>query len=89
MQFACSPFKNMQTLTPTGTNSPKRSRQFNPAVEIIRGADLPFVVGMSAVTVWRWRKAGTFPAPIQLGKTSIGWRRADIEKWLSAREAGR
>ncbi len=35
----------------------------------------------SPATIWRWIKAGTFPAPIRLGPGIVAWRGADLEAW--------
>lgn len=39
------------------------------------------------VTLARWIKAGRFPAPIQLGPNSVGWRARDVQEWLDCRAA--
>ena len=31
----------------------------------------------SHTTIWRWVRNGIFPAPVQLGPNSVGWRRSD------------
>jgi len=36
---------------------------------IIRQAELAKILGVSSVTLWRWRQNNKFPAPIKLG----GW----------------
>ncbi len=41
--------------------------------------------GLSRVTIWRRVRAGTFPAPIQLGENSIGWPASEITAWLASR----
>lgn len=38
-------------------------------------------------TLWRWRRAGDFPAPIMVGGSPM-WTRAAIEAWLKSREVG-
>ena len=35
--------------------------------------------GCSPVTLWRWVKAGTFPAPIKTGPNSVRFRQSEIE----------
>ncbi len=35
----------------------------------------------SRTTLWRDVRAGTFPAPIQLGPNSIGWFEKEIREW--------
>ena len=41
--------------------------------------------GLGRVQRWRRIKAGTFPAPIQLGPNSIGWYEDEIDQWLAER----
>ena len=46
------------------------------------------LVELQASRTWLWheRRAGRFPAPVQLGKFSIRWRRSDIERWIVERQ---
>ncbi len=37
--------------------------------------------GKSRVQLWRWIRAGRFPAPIVLGPNSVGFRLDDILEW--------
>jgi hypothetical protein len=39
--------------------------------------------------MWRWIRAGTFPAPIKLSANSNGWIEAEIEAWFKARMEAR
>ena len=41
--------------------------------------------GLGRVQRWRRIKAGTFPAPVQLGPNSIGWYEDEIDAWLAER----
>ncbi len=41
--------------------------------------------GLSRTTIWRRIRAGTFPAPIELGVNSIGWPASVITEWLENR----
>jgi prophage regulatory protein len=61
-----------------------RRRAYDPTAEIIRARDLRSATGLHPVTVWRLRRAGKFPEPIRLGVQAIGWRRAEIERWLDS-----
>lgn len=38
---------------------------------------------VSKDTIWRWRRNGDFPLPIQLGGKTVRWRLSDLEKWES------
>ena len=53
--------------------------------QILRERDVRALLGVSKVTLWRWRRAGNFPAPIRLGPNVIAWRRADVDEWLASR----
>jgi predicted DNA-binding transcriptional regulator AlpA len=59
---------------------------FDPTAEIVPPRHLRRVVGLSAITIWRMRRAGQFPQPLRLSVGRIGWRRTDLEAWLTARQ---
>jgi prophage regulatory protein len=42
-------------------------------------------LGIDQTTIWRMRRRHEFPEPIQLSPGRVGYRRADIEAWLTAR----
>jgi predicted DNA-binding transcriptional regulator AlpA len=44
---------------------------------------------LSPPTIWRMRRRGEIPEPIQLSPGRKGWRRDVIEKWLAERGAAR
>ena len=53
---------------------------------------LPQVIGqvrLSAMTIWRHEKAGTFPRRVRLGPNSVAWVAEEIEAWCAARAAER
>jgi predicted DNA-binding transcriptional regulator AlpA len=39
----------------------------------------------SRVTLWRRVRAGTFPAPVDLGGGRIAWVRSEIDAWIETR----
>ncbi|WP_419862451.1 helix-turn-helix transcriptional regulator [Candidatus Poriferisodalis sp.] len=53
---------------------------------------LPAVIELTSLsrsTIWRRVKEGSFPQPLRLGGTDSsarGWRKGDIEKWLTELE---
>lgn len=55
---------------------------------IIRLKELVKTVGISRSTIYEMLKPSSkrydssFPTPVKLSKSAIGWRRSDIEKWL-------
>lgn len=53
--------------------------------EVIRRKELCQITGLSMTTLWRQEREGYFPARIRLTNHSVGWRRSDIEAWLSTR----
>lgn len=44
------------------------------------------VIPVSSATLWRWVKAGAFPAPVKLGTGMTAWRVGDVRAWLQARQ---
>jgi predicted DNA-binding transcriptional regulator AlpA len=42
--------------------------------------------GISRTQLWRLRRAGGFPPPLQLSVGIQRWRRSDILSWLKTRE---
>lgn len=61
--------------------------QPSPFSRIVRPRELSALLGISYSTVWRMQKRGDFPRPIQISTQAVGWRLADIEAWIAAREA--
>ena len=49
---------------------------------ILRESELVKILNISASTIRRKIKAGTFPLYIKLGPKAKGWRTSDIETWL-------
>jgi predicted DNA-binding transcriptional regulator AlpA len=43
---------------------------------------------VSAPTIWRWVKQGTFPAPIRLGPQTTAWPVEAIEDFIQRRTQG-
>lgn len=57
-----------------------------PLPKYLRLAQLvPGVVPVSPATIWRWVKAGTFPAPIKLTAHVTAWKLEEVIAWLDAR----
>ena len=51
---------------------------------------LPSVVHMTGLgrsTIYRQIAQRKFPAAVKLGDRAVGWRRTDIEDWMSTRES--
>lgn len=45
--------------------------------------------GVSRSTLLRWVKAGTFPAPVNLGARAVAWDSTEVAMWQAARLATR
>jgi prophage regulatory protein len=41
----------------------------------------PITGNKHRATVWRWVKAGLFPAPVKIGPNSVAWKEHEIEEW--------
>ena len=65
-----------------------------PAVAALRGDSilrLPEVlarVGLSRPTLYRLIRDATFPRPLALGPSAVGWRASDIDRWIADRQEG-
>lgn len=52
---------------------------------ILRLRAVVSTTGLGRSTIYSLVKSGDFPRPVQLGKRSVGWRTADVQRWLDAR----
>ena len=55
---------------------------------ILRFAQVREKTGLSRATVYRRIRAGTFPAPLDLGEggcRSLGWLEDEVDAWVAAR----
>lgn len=41
-------------------------------------------IGLSRTVIWRLRRSGKFPQPIELATRRLLWRKADIDQWMLA-----
>ena len=53
--------------------------------KIIRIKQVTAKTGLSAVTVWRYEKAGIFPKRRQLGPRAVGWVEFEVCNWVESR----
>lgn len=44
--------------------------------------DICDLLKTTAPTIWRWRKAGIFPAPLRVGPRRVFWRLEDVQTFL-------
>lgn len=54
--------------------------------EVLRFPALREAVSLSRATIFRLEREGKFPARRKLSSRSVGWLRADVEKWIESRE---
>ncbi len=43
-------------------------------------------VGLRRSAIYLGIKAGTFPAPVSIGKRAVAWRESDIQAWIESRQ---
>lgn len=41
------------------------------------------ITSMSAPTLWRRCKDGSFPSPVKIGPNRIAWHAEDVKAWLA------
>lgn len=59
-----------------------------PALERLIGRkEVLILIGISNATLWRWIKAGRFPAPLKIGKKKVAWRSSVLAAWIAQRTA--
>lgn len=51
--------------------------------QILRLRDVLKLTGMGRSWTYEAIRRGDFPSPVKLGARAVGWRRSDIEAWLS------
>jgi prophage regulatory protein len=54
--------------------------------QILRFGALSEIVGLKRTAIYQKIKDGEFPAPVELGKRARGWRRSEVESWISKRQ---
>ncbi len=50
-----------------------------------RSRDVRRWLGVSDVWIWRHRRDGSFPQPVQLGSRTLFWDRDELLAWWAAR----
>ncbi len=55
-----------------------------PVPRVLRREEVLRRVPVSIDTITRMVKAGSFPAPIQLGPQAVGWLEHEVSQWISA-----
>ncbi|KFX28245.1 helix-turn-helix transcriptional regulator [Ralstonia solanacearum] len=59
------------------------AEQLRAALAILRRKQVEQETGLSRSTIYSRIKLKTFPAAVQLGPRSVGWRRGDIDAFLA------
>ena len=67
-----------------GISNQRRSVMAVP--RIMRRDEVLVAVGFSYSTLKRKVRAGEFPAPVKLGRRSVGWFATEVEEWITSRE---
>lgn len=56
-------------------------------VQVLRTREVCNVLSVSRTTLCRRVRDGSFPAPLRLSDNIVGWRVADVKRWLAERPA--
>ena len=56
-------------------------------IEILRRADVEKMIGLKRSAIYAAMATGDFPKPVKLSRRAVGWRKEDVQRWLSTREA--
>lgn len=51
---------------------------------ILRRDEVLKICALSKTTMYAMIKAQRFPAPVRTGVRRVGWRQADVERWLDS-----
>jgi prophage regulatory protein len=57
--------------------------EYEQTDRIVREAECLAITGASRTTRWRWERAGIFPARVQTGPNSVGWRLSALTAWMN------
>jgi prophage regulatory protein len=55
--------------------------------QILRPREVVKITGLGRTTIWRGVRAGTFPKPVRLTASTIGWFQNDVAQWQAERRA--
>lgn len=53
-----------------------------PPTDLIPSDEMESLVNRKLRTILSWHNKSNFPAPIRQGKSIVGWRRDEYERWL-------
>jgi prophage regulatory protein len=75
-----------QATSPAPPEHLDRREMTAPDRPLLNERDLVEWLGVSRVTLWKWRRRdATFPRPVILGTSVMRWRREEVEQWLRSR----
>lgn len=57
--------------------------------QILRLKQVLDLVGLSRSTIYSKIASGEFPAPLKLGKRSVGWTLSSVQQWLTELQPAR
>lgn len=53
---------------------------------ILRFHAVSSMTGLGRTSIYEGIKEKTFPAPVKLTKSAVGWRASEIDAWIASRE---
>lgn len=74
----------MQALAEEFTDERMSQTTIDAAMTWVGINDIKRITGVHAVSIWRWVRAGSFPAPSYFG-SQRRWCLAEIEAWVAER----
>jgi predicted DNA-binding transcriptional regulator AlpA len=60
-------------------------KRVSSKLHIIRPKRLAELFDVNMTTIWRWRKAGVLPPPVQIGPGIKGWTEDEIAELIEQR----
>lgn len=76
-----SPAKRLVVPGVVGTDLADRSPQTQPIRRLVSIPGVLSAVPINRSTLWRWVRAGKFPAPIRVGRRTF-FRAEDLNRWI-------
>lgn len=52
---------------------------------LLRRPEVEWKTGKSRAGIYEGIRAGTFPAPVPIGRNSVAWLEAEVDQWIAAR----
>jgi prophage regulatory protein len=69
----------------TRTSAPSASSPSLGPVRILRVQQVQDRTGLSRTTIWRLEQRNQFPKHCRISARAIGWREADVTRWIEER----